>query len=207
MTGDERTLAELRETVDECTLCDLSKSRTHLVFGDGSDTAELMFVGEGPGRVEDQMGLPFVGPAGKLLDRMLEGIGIERKDVYIANVVKCRPPGNRDPLPIEHETCNPYLQGQFRIINPRIICALGRIAAGVLMGDTVQITRMHGNKYERNGRIIVPVFHPAAALRSADNMRMLEHDFDMLRLYLDEEPPPPAEPTPAKQEEEQLGLF
>lgn len=202
---ENRTLSDLRETVDGCTLCALSKSRTHPVFSDGSENAELMFVGEGPGRVEDQMALPFVGPAGKLLDRLLKNIGIEREDVYITNVVKCRPPGNRDPQPVELRTCSPYLQAQFGIINPRIICALGRIAAGVLLGGNVQITRMHGNKFEREGRLIVPVLHPAAALRSPDNMRMLEHDFDMLRLYLDEDPPPA--PPPAKQEEEQLGLF
>jgi len=199
------TLSDLKETVDGCTLCALSKSRTHPVFGDGRETAELMFVGEGPGRVEDRMALPFVGPAGKLLDRLLKNIGIEREDVYITNVVKCRPPDNRDPEPVELRTCGPYLQAQFEIINPRIICALGRVAAGVLLGGNVRITRMHGNKFEREGRLIVPVLHPAAALRSVDNMRMLEYDFDMLRLYLDEDPPPA--PPPAKQEEEQLGLF
>ncbi len=203
-TGE--TLAQLRERVDECTLCSLGKSRTNLVFGDGSETAELMFVGEAPGRVEDQTGLPFVGPAGKLLDRMLGGIGIERSEVYITNVVKCRPPGNRDPEPGEHQTCNPYLQDQFRIINPTIVCALGRIAAGVLLGRSIQITKLHGNKIEHRGRVIVPVFHPAAALRSADNMQKLEHDFDMLRLYLDEEPPPDPQRADTG-EAEQLGLF
>jgi uracil-DNA glycosylase family 4 len=197
------SLEELREMLGDCKLCPLSAGRTKLVYGDGNPDAELMFVGEGPGRAEDAQGLPFVGPAGKLLDRMLASINLRREDVYITNVVKCRPPGNRDPEPEEIQTCNPFLKGQISLIKPKIICELGRVAAGVMMGRQIQITRIHGQKFIGDGYSNVPVFHPAAALRGQDTMRLLEQDFQNLKSYLEQsEPPPPPPPEP-----EQMGLF
>jgi len=198
------TLEELREELGDCQRCPLSRSRTKLVYGDGDERARLMFVGEGPGRAEDAQGLPFVGPAGKLLDDLLAGIGLARSEVYIANVLKCRPPGNRDPLPLEMDTCHPFLAGQISIIKPAVVCALGRIASGVLLERTVQITKMHGQKFARPGYFVVPVFHPAAALRAPATMAMIRDDFEQLRTYLDQDEPPP---SPPRQEPEQMGLF
>jgi uracil-DNA glycosylase family 4 len=198
------TLAELRQTLGVCQRCPLSQSRTNLVYGSGNPDAELMFVGEAPGRAEDAQGLPFVGPAGHLLDDMLAGIGLDREDVYITNVVKCRPPGNRDPLPLEIETCSPFLTGQIELIKPKIICELGRIAAGVMMGREIKITRIHGQKFLGRGYLNVPVFHPAAALRAAATADLLRQDFVNLKSYLEADEPPPPEPP---SEPEQMGLF
>lgn len=201
--SEAETLEEAREILGECTRCPLHESRKKLVFGAGNPEARLMFVGEAPGRAEDAQGLPFVGPAGKLLDDLLAGIGLRRPDVYITNVVKCRPPGNRDPLPLEIETCGPFLRAQIRIIAPKVVCELGRIAAGVMMERTIQISRIHGQKFNGPGYFNVPVFHPAAALRTPDTMRLLREDFEKLASYISQEaPPPPAGPEP-----EQMGLF
>ena len=217
MRGVERmqevgSLEELREMLGDCARCPLHQSRTKLVFGHGDPGADLMFVGEAPGRAEDARGLPFVGPAGRLLDEMLGSIGMERRQVYITNVVKCRPPGNRDPLPLEVEACNPFLTAQIRLIKPRIVCELGRIAAGVMMGRPVPITRNHGRSFTGPGYSNVPVFHPAAALRAPATMELLRQDFQNLLGYLEEEPAPAAAPGgPGKPEEpvepEQMGLF
>jgi len=201
---EAESLEDLREILGDCTRCPLHESRNKLVYGAGNPDAQLMFVGEGPGRAEDAQGLPFVGPAGKLLDEMLTSIGLARADVYIANVVKCRPPGNRDPLPLEVETCIPFLQGQIKLIKPKVICELGRIAAGVMMERQIQITRIHGQKFLGPGYFNVPVFHPAAALRAPATMQLLREDFQNLKSYLEEQEPPPPEPEP---EPEQLGLF
>jgi uracil-DNA glycosylase family 4 len=198
------SLEQLREILGDCTRCPLHESRKKLVYGAGNPDARLMFVGEGPGRVEDEQGLPFVGPAGRVLDDMLRSIGLERADVYITNVVKCRPPGNRDPLPLEVQTCNPFLAGQIKLIKPRIVCELGRIAAGVMMERQIQITRIHGQRFTGPGYFNVPVFHPAAALRTPETMRLLGEDFQNLATYLQESEPPPPEP---EAEPEQLGLF
>jgi len=197
------SLEELSGILGECTRCPLHESRTKIVFGYGDPEADLMFVGEGPGRAEDAQGLPFVGPAGKLLDDLLAQIGMNRSQVYIANVVKCRPPGNRDPLPLEVETCIPFLNGQISLINPKIVCELGRIAAGVMMKRQIQITRIHGQKFIGDGYFNVPVFHPAAALRAPATMQLLREDFQKLKGYLaEEEPVQPSDPEP-----EQMGLF
>src|SRR5450759_2314597 len=193
---EAESLEELREILGDCTRCPLHESRNKLVYGAGNPDAQLMFVGEGPGRAEDAQGLPFVGPAGKLLDEMLTSIGLARADVYIANVVKCRPPGNRDPLPLEVETCIPFLQGQIKLIKPKVICALGRIAAGVMMERQIQITRIHGQKFLGPGYFNVPVFHPAAALRAPATMQLLREDFQNPKSYLEEQEPPPPEPEP-----------
>ncbi|MBN2168801.1 MAG: uracil-DNA glycosylase [Actinobacteria bacterium] len=198
------TLVELRQSLGVCTKCGLHQGRTNIVFGAGDENADLLFVGEGPGRVEDAKGLPFVGPAGKLLDELLQSINLSRSQVYITNVVKCRPPGNRDPIPDEIEKCNRYLVKQIELIKPRILCALGRVAAGVILQKNVQITKLHGQKVEGPGYFIVPALHPAAALRSSQSMAMIREDFENLRKYLDKDVAPPAPPAP---EPEQMGLF
>lgn len=198
------SLEELRDVLGECTRCPLHEGRTRLVFGYGDPDADLMFVGEAPGRAEDAQGLPFVGPAGRLLDEMLASIGMQRSQVYIANVVKCRPPGNRDPLPLEVETCIPFLTGQIGLIKPKVVCELGRIAAGVMLGHPVQITRIHGQKLLGKGYFNVPVFHPAAALRAPATMQLLREDFQNLKSYLEEKE---AAPAPVPEEPEQMGLF
>lgn len=198
------SLQELREELGDCGRCALQAGRTNIVFGEGDANAELMFVGEAPGRVEDELGLPFVGPAGKLLDELLASISLERGQVYITNVVKCRPPGNRDPIPQEIEACGPFLDEQVRLISPKILCALGRVAAGVLLEKTIQISKVHGKRLDGPGYFIVPVFHPAAALRTPSNRDLLFEDFQKLREYLhDDQAPPP----PPSQQAEQLGLF
>lgn len=201
---DAQALSDVKGAIGECTRCPLHKSRTRVVFGDGNEQARLLFVGEAPGRAEDAQGLPFVGPAGRLLDQLLSDIGLERRDVYITNVVKCRPPGNRDPLPNEMNTCNPFLQSQIELIRPKIVCALGRVAAGVMLERNIQISKVHGQRFTGRGYFLVPVFHPAAALRAGSTMGMIAQDFKQLRTYLDEEKQPPEPPAP---EPEQLGLF
>lgn len=202
--SDIETLSDLRAELGECTRCPLSGSRTNIVFGAGSGSARLVFVGEAPGRAEDSRGLPFVGPAGRLLDGLLGDIGLGRGEVYITNVVKCRPPGNRDPLSDEISTCNPFLRSQIALIRPKIVCALGRIAAGVLLERNVQISRMHGGKFKAPGYFVVPVYHPAAALRTPSTMSYLQDDFKRLREYLEDEEPPP---QPQDDQPEQMGLF
>lgn len=198
------SLDELREILGDCTRCQLCQSRTKVVFGYGNPEARLMFVGEAPGRAEDAQGLPFVGPAGRLLDDLLAQIDLARADVYITNVVKCRPPGNRDPLPIETETCNPFLAEQIKLIKPSIICELGRVAAGVMMNRQIQISKVHGQRFIGPGYFNVPVFHPAAALRAPSNHDLLRQDFQNLKTYLAEDEAPPEPPAA---EPEQMGLF
>ncbi len=148
-----------------CRACGLCAERTNLVFGIGNEQAELMFVGEGPGEQEDLQGVPFVGPAGKLLDNMLEMIDLDRRQVYIANIVKCRPPRNRDPRPEEMTACRDWLDRQIALINPKLIVCLGRIAATALIRADFRITREHGQWFEVNGRRILATFHPSALLR------------------------------------------
>lgn len=148
-----------------CTACALSQGRRNLVFGVGREDAEVIFVGEGPGGQEDLKGEPFVGPAGQLLDTMLEIIGLDRSKVYIANIVKCRPPHNRDPLNIEQAACRTWLDRQIALINPKIIVCLGRIAAMAMIKEDFRITREHGQWYERDGRRLIATYHPSALLR------------------------------------------
>lgn len=148
-----------------CTACALSQGRKNLVFGVGREDAEVIFVGEGPGEQEDLKGEPFVGPAGQLLDTMLEIIGLDRSRVYIANIVKCRPPHNRDPLNIEQTACRTWLDRQIALINPKIIVCLGRIAAMAMIREDFRITREHGQWYERDGRRLMATYHPSALLR------------------------------------------
>jgi DNA polymerase len=162
------TLAEVEREAQSCVRCPLSGGRTTVVFGEGSSTADLLVVGEGPGREEDLQGRPFVGRSGQLLDRLLlEEVGVERSAVYIANVVKCRPPGNRDPLPEEIDACRPWLESQLDLIRPRVILTLGNFASRWLLGTSEGIRRLRGRVYPsgRPGLVIVPTYHPAAALR------------------------------------------
>jgi DNA polymerase len=158
---------ELREAALGCTRCDLSQTRTQVVFGVGDPHARLMFVGEGPGEQEDLQGEPFVGRAGQLLTRLVEGIGLTRADVYIANVVKCRPPGNRDPLPVEIETCRPYLEGQLDFIDPAVVVTLGNFATKLLLGTKEGITKLRGREFPyRDHAVLIPALHPSAVLRN-----------------------------------------
>lgn len=163
--GSEPLLA-VRRDLGECARCKLAGGRTHLVFGVGNPAAELMFVGEGPGADEDQQGEPFVGKAGQLLTKMIEAMGLRREEVYIANVVKCRPPGNRNPEPDEIEACEPFLRAQIAAIRPRVIVALGKFAAQTLLRDPTPITRLRGGWREYEGVRLMPTFHPAYLLRS-----------------------------------------
>lgn len=168
-----------------CVRCqELAATRKSVVFGAGNADADLMFVGEAPGASEDEQGLPFVGRAGKLLDTLLEEIGLARKDVFIANTLKCRPPGNRDPLPVEIENCREYLYRQVELIRPRVICSLGNFSTKLLRGDPTGITRLHGKAEELTlGRRTVrlyPIFHPAAALYTPRMLETLRDDFSRL---------------------------
>jgi len=171
----------IKRDVESCQKCDLYKSRKNPVFGEGSVHASIMFVGEGPGATEDETGRPFVGRAGMLLEKMIGAIGLTREDVYIANVVKCRPPGNADPLPEYVSECMGYLREQVRFIRPKIIVCLGRIAAGYILGKPVAITRERGNVYERKGFYIIPTYHPSALLRNEGLKKDAWEDFKKIR--------------------------
>jgi DNA polymerase len=183
--GDCLSLDALRAEIGDCRRCPLAATRTTLVFGVGDAHARLMFIGEAPGKNEDLKGEPFVGAAGKFLDELLASIGIERSQVYIANMVKCRPPGNRDPEPLEIETCAPFLARQIELIDPAVIATLGRFAAHYVLGLDAPITALRGKLYHRNGRNVVPVFHPAAALYDSSKRSVLEDDFKRLRTVMD----------------------
>ena len=204
------------DEVSGCTRCRLAQGRTQVVFGAGSPSADLMFVGEAPGFHEDKQGIPFVGQAGKLLETLLAGIGLARQDVYIANTLKCRPPGNRDPQPAEIEACHPYLMRQVELIEPRVIATLGNFATKLLSGRPTGITRVHGQEQEAvlGGRkvLLYPLYHPAAALYTPAMLKVLESDFARLPELLGRDLEPPAEPEPVlasvvPQPEVQLGLF
>ena len=174
---DERWEALERECMD-CHECALCQTRTHVVFGVGNPEAEIMFIGEGPGEREDELGVPFVGRAGQLLDDMLSLIGLDRTKVYIANIVKCRPPGNRDPLNVEQDACIGYLKRQMELISPKIIVCLGRVAAMRMIDEEFRITKEHGVWFDRNGARVTALFHPAALLR--DNRRLPETFDDLV---------------------------
>lgn len=202
-------LVELFHQLKDCRRCPLADSRTNVVFGMGNPDADLMFVGEAPGFHEDQQGLPFVGRAGQLLDRLLGDIGLERRrDVFIANILKSRPPGNRDPRPEEIEACTPYLMRQIALIEPRIICTLGNFATKYLSGSQQGITKVHGRVQQREiaglDVKLYPLFHPAAALRTPAVLAMLEQDFAAIPGLLAEARP---EPVAAGAAADQLDLF
>ncbi len=175
-------LAALAADAASCTRCALSGGRTNVVFGSGNPDADLMIVGEGPGQREDEQGLPFVGPSGRLLDELLGEIDLRRDDVYIANVVKCRPPRNRDPREEEIEACKPYLRSQLTLVDPTVVLTLGNFASKLLLRTTIGITRLRGHAYPWWHRHLVPTFHPAAALRgSARVLEEMRHDFGLVR--------------------------
>jgi len=201
-----------------CTRCRLAQGRTQVVFGVGDPDADLMFVGEAPGFHEDKQGYPFVGQAGKLLDKLLAGIGLERGDVYIANVLKCRPPGNRDPAPDEIQACEGHLFRQVELIRPRVVATLGNFATKLLSGKPTGITRVHGAEQQvtlgESRVLLYPLYHPAAALYTPAMLKVLEEDFARLPELLGRPVAGPApvtpllapvvsEPEPAVQ----LGLF
>jgi len=204
-----------------CTRCRLHQSRTQVVFGQGDPHADLMFVGEAPGFHEDRQGLPFVGPSGQLLNRLLEGIGLRREDVYICNVVKSRPPQNRDPQPDEIAACRPWLDAQIRLVDPKVVVTLGNFAAKTLLETTTGITRLRGRTHPFQGRVLLPTFHPAAALHAQGRrtagpspLEAMEGDFRVLAELLAAskpapEPAPPDEVAPVSEDRttEQLGLF
>ncbi len=159
--------ADLEREALACTKCPLAETRTQVVFGVGDPHADLLFVGEGPGEQEDLTGEPFVGRAGRLLTSLIEGIGLTRAEVYIANVVKCRPPGNRDPLPLEIETCRPYLEAQVGFIEPRVVVTLGNFATKLLLETKEGITKLRGREFPfGDGAVLIPAFHPSAVLRN-----------------------------------------
>jgi DNA polymerase len=185
-------VALYREAAD-CTRCPLAETRTKVVFGAGNADADLMFVGEAPGAEEDRQGLPFVGRAGALLNELLEGIGLKRDDVFIANVLKCRPPGNRDPEPLEIESCHPYLERQIELIRPAVVATLGNFATKLITGSRTGITKVRGTPQVHTLAglpvFVLPLLHPAAALRTPSLVETLRGDFATLR-ELAESPPP-----------------
>ncbi len=210
MTSEERAagLGLLEKEASACTRCRLHEGRNTVVFGDGNADADLMFIGEGPGQHEDEQGLPFVGRSGQLLSTILERVGLSRPEVYIANVVKCRPPGNRDPRPDEIDACKGYLAEQIRLIDPAAVVTLGNFSTKLLLKTQVGITRMRGQAYPWWGRHVVPTFHPAAALRNGP--RVVEEMVGDLQLAVEiinqRSRPDVAEPTPPR-EPEQIELF
>ena len=179
-------LKELKETCESCKACPLWETRTNLVFGVGSENADIMFVGEAPGETEDNTGIPFVGRAGKLFDKYLEAVGIDRADVYIANILKCRPPKNRDPQPAEQDACIGYLREQTRIVSPKMIVCLGRIAAMRIISPDFKITRDHGIFYERKGVILAAVYHPSLLLRDPRKKDDMLYDMQKIKAKADE---------------------
>ena len=206
----ESELEQLEALAHGCIQCRLSESRTKVVFGMGSPEARVMFVGEAPGKNEDLQGEPFVGAAGRLLDRLLTEVGLTRDEVYIANVLKCRPPGNRDPRPDEIDSCKGYLRRQIELVEPRVVMTLGNFATKLLMRTDTGITRLRGQRYEwwRN-IILVPTFHPAAALRGGEKVtEAMRHDFSLMREAIDIPKEPVSNPDgDPDADSQQLDLF
>lgn len=224
--GRAAALDAYRVDTEECTRCPLAGTRTHVVFGSGNPDADLMLVGEAPGFHEDQQGVPFVGQAGQLLDRLLADIGLARDDVYVANTLKCRPSGNRDPQPEEIAACEPHLFRQIELVQPRVVATLGNFATKLLSGRPLGITRVHGQA-ERvtlgtTPVVLYPLYHPAAALYTPSMLGVLEADFARIPSLLDRDRQPTDDdagrgpvPAPARPAielvaagaQEQLGLF
>ena len=192
-----QTLEAVREDLGECTRCKLHRGRTNLVFGVGSPTADLVFVGEAPGRDEDRQGIPFVGRAGQLLTRIIAAIGLSREEVYIANVIKCRPPDNRNPEPDEVAACQPFLFRQIDVIQPRVVVALGSFAIRTLLKTDGAISRLRGRAFDYRGAKLIPTFHPAYLLRSPERKRDVWEDMKRVRALL-------AEPESASAEQRGL---
>jgi uracil-DNA glycosylase len=193
-------LQQFYEEIKDCRKCRLCESRTHVVFGEGNPDAAIMFVGEGPGEHEDLQNRPFVGAAGKILTDLLGRIGLKREDVYIANVVKCRPPENRNPQPDEIDACKPYLWKQIELIHPRVICTLGNFAAQTLLEKKVAITKVRGQYFQIKNFFVYPMLHPAAVLHQGNLRPALEEDFQSLKSFLGKGLQPARSP-------EQMGFF
>lgn len=212
-------LNELAAEAAVCSACRLVEQRTQAVFSDGSHTADLMFIGEGPGQNEDLQGLPFVGRGGQLLNQLLQHVALTREEVYIANVVKCRPPGNRDPQPDEIDACKHFLADQIRLVDPRVVMTMGNFSTKLLLKTKTGITRMRGNVFPWWGRVVIPTFHPAAALRNGQPMvETMKGDFELAvatiaqqneaRAKADDGEALQQEPTDVENvDPEQLGLF
>lgn len=185
-----QTLDQVSAEARSCVKCRLAGGRTQVVWMDGNPASDLMFIGEAPGFHEDRQGLPFVGAAGQLLDRMLGLVGLDRSCCTICNVIKCRPPSNRDPLPDEIEACRPYLEAQIHFIRPRVIVTLGNFATRFVLGRQVSISRVRGQRFSRHGAVVIPTFHPAAVLHGGGMgsaaMEGLQADFRLIRTVLDE---------------------
>lgn len=192
------TLQELSASLHNCQRCKLAKlGRTKVVFGTGNPNASIMFVGEAPGFNEDQQGEPFVGAAGKLLDKLLESAGLSRAQVYIANVIKCRPPNNRDPEQDEVDTCKPFLLQQIEMIQPKLVCTLGNWATQTILEKKVGITKVKGQAIKLERFVVFPLLHPAAALHQGNLLETLREDFRKLKAYLDRMDAPAAQAVPA----------
>ncbi len=174
-------LFELETIVKDCQACPLSKTRTNVVFGEGSEKARIMFVGEGPGYYEDKIGRPFVGKAGQLFDKILQAISLDRKDIYVTNIVKCRPPNNRDPLENESKVCIEYLRWQVKIINPSMLICLGRVAAVNIINPNFKITKDRGKWFKKGKFDLLATYHPAALLRDENKKREVWEDFKKIR--------------------------
>ena len=209
MASPQEDLQTLDAVIRRCPLCDLSKTRTNAVPGDGPADAELLFIGEGPGFNEDRQGRPFVGAAGQFLDQMLASIGLDRSKVFVTNVVKCRPPNNRDPLPAEIAACAPYLEQQMALIKPLVVVTLGRHSMGRFFPGE-KISAIHGTARQVDGQTVVALYHPAAALHQQSLRTTLEEDFRKIPHFLEEaraRTRQAGEQTPADDPPQQLSLF
>jgi len=217
MEEKREKLKEFFLGIRECRECALHSTRNRFVFGSGSAEAKIMFVGEAPGKNEDLQGLPFVGRAGNILDKLLATIGMERNEIFIANVLKCRPPGNRDPQVEEISICKDYLFKQIDIIDPRIICTMGKYSTQLILDTSQGITGLRGKVFQRDGRLVLPINHPAAVLYTPSRMDILKEDFSRIKKLIDsnygldtesgrKEEPPEEEPD-GEDGREQLGLF
>jgi len=187
VSQSSETLESIREDLGDCTRCKLHKGRQTLVFGVGNPKADLMFIGEGPGYEEDRQGLPFVGPSGQLLTKIIEAIQLTREEVYIANIVKCRPPSNRDPEPEEIAACRPFLERQVSSIRPRVICTLGRVATQAMLSTEKALGRVRGQVFSFGDVALVPTYHPAYLLRDPSKKKDCWEDMKLIRALLDEQ--------------------
>jgi uracil-DNA glycosylase len=196
------SLQQFYEEIKDCQKCELACSRTHLVFGEGNPNAEILFIGEAPGFHEDQQGRPFVGAAGRLLSELLASIELQRDDVYTANVLKCRPPENRNPESDEIESCMPHLWKQIELINPKVVCSLGNFATQTILEKKVGITKIRGQHFQVRNFFVFPMLHPAAAFHQGGMQPVLREDFENLKKFLEKD----LEPV-SQAEQVELGLF
>jgi DNA polymerase len=199
-------LTDLHREILLCRKCELARSRTKVVPGEGAENADILFIGEAPGWHEDQQGRPFVGPAGQFLDELLASIDLSRKSVFIANVIKCRPPGNRDPLPIEITNCQPWLEQQVKLISPRIVVTLGRYSMAMFFPGKV-ISKIHGTAQTRDGVTYFAMYHPAAALHQGSLRQEIINDMKKLPSILEQVKRPPVKETPQEPPAQQLSMF